>query len=325
MAEYCEDIEEVVNEIDVISSDLDDETEQQTMEFLNQLQEMTSDTITLGKQIAWRFRQTADTLDDLWENCKKVHIVGTAAGMVGGILTVGGGIATVLLAGAATPLLLFGIGFGFAGASTNIVASFIEAAINSKEIKKAENDLQKTLGDIRNMDRNLQGLKTSDRLSIGVDLLHFVRRLTPNGVALFCASMAELEAAGIVGIEATAQAVAQATAKAGAEATAKAGTQGTAKAGAQATAKAGAQLADDVAGAAAKAGAQAADDVAGAGAKAGVKFMGKVIIGVSVAFLVWDAIDLGYSINDLVEKKGSNAAKVLRAKADQLDNICSVS
>ena len=58
---------------------------------------------------------------------------------------------------------------------------------------------------------------------------------------------------------------------------------------------------------------------------AGTKLIGKVIIGVSAAFLVWDAIDLRLSINDLVKKKGSDAAKVLRAKADQLDKICSVS
>ena len=45
----------------------------------------------------------------------------------------------------------------------------------------------------------------------------------------------------------------------------------------------------------------------------------QVIIGVSAAFLVWDAIDLGFTINDLVRKQGSKAARVLREKAATLE------
>ena len=36
---------------------------------------------------------------------------------------------------------------------------------------------------------------------------------------------------------------------------------------------------------------------------------GQVVIGISAAFIVWDAIELGFSISDLVKKKGSQAAK----------------
>ena len=43
------------------------------------------------------------------------------------------------------------------------------------------------------------------------------------------------------------------------------------------------------------------------------------MIGVSAAFLVWDAIDLGFTVSDLIRKKGSQAAKVLREKADLLE------
>ena len=89
---------------------------------------------------------------------------------------------------------------------------------------------------------------------------------------------------------------------------------------------AGAQVADNVAGVAAKANTQAADDVAQAGAKAAAKaskVAGGVIIGVSAVFLVWDALDLTFTIRDLVNKKGSDAARSLRAKADELDKICS--
>lgn len=49
------------------------------------------------------------------------------------------------------------------------------------------------------------------------------------------------------------------------------------------------------------------------------RLAGNVIIGVSAAFLVWDVIDLGWTVTDLVKKKGSRAAAILREKADQLE------
>ena len=50
-----------------------------------------------------------------------------------------------------------------------------------------------------------------------------------------------------------------------------------------------------------------------------LKVAGQIIIGVSAAFLVWDAIDLGFAISDLVRKRGSSASRVLREKADLLE------
>merc|ERR1712123_292605 len=50
-----------------------------------------------------------------------------------------------------------------------------------------------------------------------------------------------------------------------------------------------------------------------------IKVAGQVIIGISAAFLVWDAIDLGFTISDLVRKQGSQAGRVLREKADMLE------
>ena len=49
------------------------------------------------------------------------------------------------------------------------------------------------------------------------------------------------------------------------------------------------------------------------------RMAGRVIVGVSAAFLVWDAIDLGFTVADLVRRKGSQAAKILRDKADELE------
>ncbi|KAL9984893.1 hypothetical protein ACROYT_G007238 [Oculina patagonica] len=48
-----------------------------------------------------------------------------------------------------------------------------------------------------------------------------------------------------------------------------------------------------------------------AGASAGAKAAGGAIIGVSAVFLVWDAVDLGFNIRDLVEDKGSAKQRVV--------------
>ena len=55
--------------------------------------------------------------------------------MVGGSLTIAGGILTLTTAGAAAPLLIAGIATSSVGAATNIGTSVIERIINSKQIK----------------------------------------------------------------------------------------------------------------------------------------------------------------------------------------------
>ena len=272
-----DDFEKIVNGI---VEDVDDLSEDQIEQQTEQLQKMTKDTLSLGKETSRRVCQIADTLDALWENCTKVHVAGTSTAVLGGILAVGGGIATLMSAGVASPLVISGLAFGFGGAFTNIGASFIEGAMSSKEIKKAESDLQEAIKKIKKMEESLQEwFKKSGKLLNGVGHLHcWIRGLTPNGVKTVCAVLGD--------------------------------------------------LADDALGATAKASGQAADDIAGASVKAGAKeaakLQAKVIIGVSAAFLVWDVIVLGCSIHDLVNKRGSDAAKILREKAAELDEICSL-
>ena len=120
--------------------------------------------------------------------------------------------------------------------------------------------------------------------------------------------------AGNAGIKATGIAGAKSAGKAGAKSAGKAGAKSAGKASAKAAVKGAAK-------AAGKAGAGAADDVLQAGIKAGGKLAGGFIIGISTAFLTWDIIDLGFTIRDLVEKKGSVAAKELKQKAEILENI----
>ena len=68
--------------------------------------------------------------------CKSVHTVGTSASIVGGGLTIAGGILTLTTAGAAAPLLIAGIATSSVGAGTNIGTSMIERIITSKQIKE---------------------------------------------------------------------------------------------------------------------------------------------------------------------------------------------
>jgi len=58
-----------------------------------------------------------------------------------------------------------------------------------------------------------------------------------------------------------------------------------------------------------------------AGAQGGAKAAGGFIIGVSAAFLVLDVIDLAFTVRDIVKNEGSDAARSLRDKADEYEEI----
>ena len=45
----------------------------------------------------------------------------------------------------------------------------------------------------------------------------------------------------------------------------------------------------------------------------------EVLVVVNVAFLMFDALDLGYTISDIFKNKGSEAAKHLREKANEIE------
>ena len=61
------------------------------------------------------------------------------------------------------------------------------------------------------------------------------------------------------------------------------------------------------------------DGAAGAAGQAGGKVARGSLILVNVAFLMFDALDLGFTIRDIWENKGSEAAKYLREKANELE------
>ncbi len=71
------------------------------------------------------FYACADYLDKVWKDCKVATMVGISTSIVGGALTIGAGVATILTAGVASPLLIAGIAVTAAGSLTNITTRVV--------------------------------------------------------------------------------------------------------------------------------------------------------------------------------------------------------
>ena len=195
-----------------------------------------------------------------------------------------------MTAGAASPLLFAGVSFGLVGAGTNIAAKIIESSINSNEIKKANQDMKVALDSIAEVKDILQDLSEKGETSrLSSIMILGVKSANPIW-KLLTAFLSEAA-------------------------------QGVGEAGAEAASKAGAQAMGEGLKGAAKASGQVADDAVQAGVKSGGQLAGKVIISVSALMLVWDTIDLSFTICDLVKNKKSDAAKELRKKGDELETL----
>ena len=308
-------------------NELSDAERQQCWSGLHDLQMKTVDTRVKIQITADSFRAAADKLDQVWRDCKIAHAAGTTGGIISGCLALGG---IVMSGGAATPFLLAGLGFGVGGAVTNIGTSCVEASINSSEIEKAEKLWREALDSINVVTTTVQSwLNKKEMARIGyilylaeafefVDpvLLNLLHDMVSTAFGIPINILKKLSAAA-------------APSKAGAKLLTEVGAQGgkgiaqLADDAAQ-VGKTGLQVADDMA-QVGKAGLQASDDVAQAGAKAGSKsagkYAGKVLIAANIAFLMVDCIDLGFTVRDLVKNKGSEAAKDLRRKAKQLEDL----
>ncbi|XP_022798650.1 uncharacterized protein LOC111336762 isoform X2 [Stylophora pistillata] len=273
-------------------------------------------------------RTAADKLDRVWRDCKIAHAAGTSGGIIASCLALLGG--AILSGGAATPVLLAGLGFGISGAVTNLGTSLAESSINSVEIEKAEKLLGETLDSINVVHTTVQSWlkkKEMTRIAYILYLAESFEFVDPILLNLLHAVVSATFEIPISMLQTLSAAAAQSTP--GAKLITEVGAQGgkgiaqLADDAAQAG-KTGLQMADDMA-QVGKAGLQASDDVAQAGAKAGSKtvgkYAGKVLIIANIAFLMVDCIDLGFTVRDLVENKGSEAAKELRKKANQLEDL----
>jgi len=327
-----------------------------------------------------KLRGSADYLDSIWLRCRVSRTMGTSASMVGGGLTIAGGILTTLTAGAAAPVLIAGIATSSVGAATNIGTSVIEKILNSRQIKEMnaalERDkditlkLESQIDDIRRYKDSahlsllllsIEKLLGSDHLIFTVlqgILLYDLTSAFPFSGALTAKGFQSAESIATAAVTAAANktaavALAQSAANPAFIGEASAAVVGSCAAAATAV---GIAAESSLSAAAATGAAVVADGslavVSTSGkettvallketSRDGVKYnpldagvfvesgkvigqnsirvAGQVIIGISAAFLVWDAIDLGFTISDLVRKQGSQAAKTLREKAELLE------
>ena len=317
-------MEDAVRGIDELS----DAERQQCWSGLHDLQMKTANARVKIQITADSFRAAADKLDQVWRDCKIAHAAGTTGGIISGCLALAA--VTVMTGGAATPFLLAGLGFGVGGAVTNIGTSCVEASINSSEIEKAEKLWREALDSINVVTTTVQSWLNKKEMAriayilylaeafefVDPVLLNMLHDMVSTAFGIPINILKKLSAAA-------------APSKAGAKLLTEVGAQGgkgiaqLADDAAQ-VGKTGLQVADDMA-QVGKAGLQASDDVAQAGAKAGSKsagkYAGKVLIAANIAFLMVDCIDLGFTVRDLVKNKGSEAAKDLRRKAKQLEDL----
>ena len=308
-------------------NELSDAERQQCWSGLHDLQMKTVDARVKIQTTVDSFRAAADKLDQVWRDCKIAHAAGTTGGIISGCLALGG---IVMSGGAATPFLLAGLGFGVGGAVTNIGTSCVEASINSSEIEKAEKLWREALDSINVVTTTVQSWLDKKEMARIAYILYLAEAFEFVDPVLL--NLLHDVVSTVFGIPINILkrlSAAAAPSKAGAKLLTEVGAQGgkgiaqLADDAAQ-VGKTGLQVADDMA-QVGKAGLQASDDVAQAGAKAGSKsagkYAGKVLIAANIAFLMVDCIDLGFTVRDLVKNKGSEAAKDLRRKAKQLEDL----
>ncbi|KAJ7365190.1 hypothetical protein OS493_007841 [Desmophyllum pertusum] len=263
--------------------DLNASTPAETAQIKRELLDFNDNVTNMNKRkrdAAKEYRAAADYLDKVWKDCKIASAVGNGTGIVGGILTIVGGILTVLTLGAATPVLIAGIAVGAAGAGTNLGTAAIEAAINSSAVKRADEARERAQQATKKVYDAVQSWKSLKNKAHFTFLGYVAVEILELDTVALNIIQTVLKPAGISLVK-SGETCANTTAEVTSKAVGKAGAK--------------------------------------AGTKAGAKAAGGVIIGVSALFVVWDAVELGFTVRDLIQNKGSDAARSLREKAREIE------
>ena len=292
-----------------------------------------------------KLRVSAEYLDSVWLRCRVSKTMGTGTSMIGGGLTIAGGILTTLTAGAAAPVLIAGIATSSVGAATNIGTSLVEKILNSKQVKDMNAAFERDKEITGKLDTQLEAVKNYRESSQSEKLFLFAQQLLKadhivvtllKGILLSQDqnnnndSTSERDSSNNIEKEIPMEKFSPVEDETenlsetlddsglGAERLAASGVAGAA---AMASSRSSMSLIS-----ASKDGVKYSAMDAGVFVESGkvigsnsFRVAGQVVIGISAAFLVWDAIDLGFAISDLVRKRGSSASKVLREKADLLE------
>ena len=259
-----------------------------------------------------KLRASAEYLDSVWLRCKVGKTMGTSTSIVGGGLTIAGGILTTLTAGAAAPVLIAGIATSSVGAATNLGTSLVEKVVNSKQVKDMnaafERDKEITLKLERQLEivKHYQSSKNVEKLLDHVTallgskhlLISILRKMLIDGSSTDVADIQEVfdqesqeKVEDLNSQEESSDATTNALIVQSEEERLKYNPL-----------DAGVLV--------------ESTKVIGQNS---IRVAGQVIIGVSAAFMVWDAVDLGLTITDLIKRQGSKAARTLRDKAEMLE------
>jgi len=267
-----------------------------------------------------KLKASAEYLDSIWLRCKMSKTMGTSVSVVGGGLTIAGGILTTLTAGVAAPVLIAGLATSSVGAATNIGTSLIEKILNSKQVKEMNAAFQRDKEITLKLEHQLdviQSYKTSTNI---VALLDHVSSILGSKHLLVTVLRGTL----------IHNMTSQESLTAGLESH---GVNTSMVTNSEMITKNEDQSTGDRVPSTKYLLVQSEDDrlnynpldagVLVEGSKVigqnSIRVAGQVIIGISAAFMLWDAVDLGFTISDLVRRQGSRAARTLRDKAEMLE------
>ena len=236
-------------------------------------------------------RDAAKKLDQVWEDCKKARYVSTGA-VLGGILMVGGGIASLMTAGAATPFLASGISLVVGGTVANIGTVIYEQIKNSKEIKKAEDLLSKLLTGISEIDEIAQS-KLGTKGENNLLYLRYLAEIQELNELIGFSELAEFKITQAM--DAKERLIRQKVTL----------------------------VPEDFLQTVTKA--PSKSNFNARSSKAVSKVQGKssdiVSLNGNISKIIWNTEMLGSTIRDVVENNGSKAAQILRKKADELEKL----
>ena len=280
-------------------SDLSEVVRQQDRKDLKELQEKTEKFISKAKDTVKSYRAAADKLDAVCKDCRNARVAGSTGAILGGCLAIG---ATVVTAGVAAPFVAVGgMAIGAAGATTTIGSSIYEANKNSSELKKAEKDLQEISA-------------RRNEVKYTVDL--WLDKKEPRRLVYICwRAQMTLRASAPAVIEILQESVVPHLERSATPMELKMleGIGWTVLQAASIAAVTGGGIKVALGGAmqgAAQVGAQAAS---------------RLLLGVGALFMAWELINLSFTIRDIVQNQGSEAAQRLRQKADELESAISFS
>jgi hypothetical protein len=282
------------------------------------------------KEAIRHMRATADMMDQVWRRCKGTKAGATALSIVGGGLTIGAGIATILTAGVAFPLFISGLVISIVGGASNVITTFVKEIRSSNELKALETALK----DFKEKERLFEDL--FDKISPKQEILgtEIVRLGLTSGTefrgwaGLKCIygllkAVNPVKITKAVGTAKTLKAFSSLGGTAMQSAAMVTGKQASKAIGREIGEEIGRNVGPTVG---KEIGKEVGEVIGKEAGRAASRAAGLWLIVPSAIFVIWEAVDLGIAIKDLVKKKGSEAGNVLREEArrkeEELEKFC---